>query len=223
MPERRYDVAGQLMAQAIDDSARDGLPVAAALRAAAERRGRLLGQRILTALPRGRSRERLLDATSRALAELGYEPTRRGAALELRNCPFHLLAQEQVARFTGAAGTVTGVQLGDGEVVPADLVLVGVGITPDVQLARDAGLAVGNGISVDEHLRTSHPDVYAAGDVAATWHPELGERLRVEHWANARRQGAVAARAMLGQPATGRPRLRRGSRHPPGHLRRAGP
>jgi 3-phenylpropionate/trans-cinnamate dioxygenase ferredoxin reductase component len=108
----------------------------------------------------------------------------------------------QVARFVGEGGTVTGVEVGDGEVVPADLVLVGVGISPNVQLAVDAGLEVDNGISVDEHLRTSHPDVYAAGDVANTWHPDLGERLRVEHWANARRQGAMAARAMLGQPVT---------------------
>jgi 3-phenylpropionate/trans-cinnamate dioxygenase ferredoxin reductase subunit len=108
----------------------------------------------------------------------------------------------QVAQFVGEGGTVTGVELGDGEVVPADLVLVGVGISPNVQLAVDAGLEVDNGISVDEHLRTSHPDVYAAGDVANTWHPDLGERLRVEHWANAGRQGAMAARAMLGQPVT---------------------
>ena len=108
----------------------------------------------------------------------------------------------EVARFVGAAGSVTGVPLGDGEVVAADLVLVGVGIRPNVELAVGAGLRVDNGILVDEHLRTSHPDVYAAGDVASTWHPELGERLRVEHWANARRQGAVVAQAMLGQPAT---------------------
>jgi 3-phenylpropionate/trans-cinnamate dioxygenase ferredoxin reductase subunit len=108
----------------------------------------------------------------------------------------------QVARFVGEAGLVTGVQLSNGEVVAADLILVGVGISPNVQLAVDAGLDVDNGITVDEHLRTSHPDVYAAGDVANTWHPDLGERLRVEHWANARRQGAVAARAMLGQSIT---------------------
>jgi 3-phenylpropionate/trans-cinnamate dioxygenase ferredoxin reductase component len=119
----------------------------------------------------------------------------RGHGVDLR-------CQVQVSRFVGQGGTVSGVQLGDGQVLPADLVLVGVGISPNVQLALDAGLEVDNGISVDEHLRTSHPDVYAAGDVANTWHPELGERLRVEHWANARRQGAIAARAMLGQPAT---------------------
>jgi 3-phenylpropionate/trans-cinnamate dioxygenase ferredoxin reductase subunit len=105
----------------------------------------------------------------------------------------------EVARFMGQGGRVTGVQLRDGEVVPADLVLVGVGVAPNVQLAVDAGLDVANGITVDEHLRTSDPDVHAAGDVADTWHPERGERLRVEHWANARRQGALAARAMIGR------------------------
>jgi 3-phenylpropionate/trans-cinnamate dioxygenase ferredoxin reductase subunit len=91
------------------------------------------------------------------------------------------------------------VQLRDGEVVAADLVLVGVGVTPNVQLAADAGLHIDNGITVDEHLRTSDLDVFAAGDVANTWHPERGERLRVEHWANARRQGTLAARAMIGR------------------------
>ena len=73
--------------------------------------------------------------------------------------------------------------------VEADLVLVGVGISPNASLAETAGLAIGNGITVDEHLRTSDPDVYAAGDVADAFHPLLGQRLRVEHWANARTAG----------------------------------
>ncbi|HEX7187403.1 MAG TPA: FAD-dependent oxidoreductase [Actinomycetes bacterium] len=104
-----------------------------------------------------------------------------------------------VAELVGREGTVTGVRLGDGTEVPADLVIVGVGITPEDQLARDAGLDVGNGITVDEHLRTSHVDVFAAGDVANAYHPLLRRHIRVEHWANARRQGATAARTMLGQ------------------------
>jgi 3-phenylpropionate/trans-cinnamate dioxygenase ferredoxin reductase subunit len=107
-----------------------------------------------------------------------------------------------VTAFTGEGGTVTGVMLDSGDVIAADLVLVGVGITPNVQLAVDAGLHVDNGITVDEHLCTSNLDVYAAGDVANAWHPELGQRLRVEHWANARRQGALAAKAMMGGEAT---------------------
>jgi 3-phenylpropionate/trans-cinnamate dioxygenase ferredoxin reductase subunit len=106
-----------------------------------------------------------------------------------------------ISELTGTSGHVTGVRLGDGTVIEADLVLVGVGISPETGLAEAAGLAIGNGITVDEHLRTSDPAVYAAGDVADAFHPLFGHRLRVEHWANARRQGAVAARSMLGQEA----------------------
>jgi 3-phenylpropionate/trans-cinnamate dioxygenase ferredoxin reductase subunit len=106
-----------------------------------------------------------------------------------------------ISELTGTGGHVTGVRLDDGSEIGADLVLVGIGISPETGLAAAAGLAVGNGISVDEHLRTSDPAVYAAGDVADAFHPLLGHRLRVEHWANARRQGAVAARSMLGQDA----------------------
>ncbi|GAA4842969.1 NAD(P)/FAD-dependent oxidoreductase [Kitasatospora terrestris] len=93
------------------------------------------------------------------------------------------------------------VLLGDGTAVPADAVLVGVGISPDTGLAEAAGLAVDNGVRTDEHLRTSHPDVFAAGDVANAFHPLYGRPIRVEHWANALNQPAVAARSMLGRDA----------------------
>jgi 3-phenylpropionate/trans-cinnamate dioxygenase ferredoxin reductase subunit len=96
---------------------------------------------------------------------------------------------------------VTGVILKDGSRIDADMVLVGVGITPNSQLAAEAGLKVDNGIVVDEHLRTSDPDIFAAGDVAHAYNPRLGRHIRVEHWANARRQGVTAAKAMLGQGA----------------------
>jgi 3-phenylpropionate/trans-cinnamate dioxygenase ferredoxin reductase subunit len=95
-------------------------------------------------------------------------------------------------------GRVGAVRLGDGERVPADVVVVGVGILPDVELAEGAGLHVDNGIVVDAHLRTSVPDVYAAGDVANADHPLLGRPVRVEHWANALHQPEVAAASMLG-------------------------
>ena len=105
----------------------------------------------------------------------------------------------EVAELVGEGGSVTGVRLGDGTEVAADLVLVGVGILPQDALARSAGLEVGNGITVDAHLRTSDPDIYAAGDVADAYHPRLRRHVRVEHWANARRQGVVAGKSMLGQ------------------------
>ena len=76
--------------------------------------------------------------------------------------------------------------------------MVGVGVAPDTRLATAAGLDVDNGILVDEHLRTSAADVFAAGDVANAVHPHYGRRVRVEHWANALNQGPAAARSMLG-------------------------
>jgi 3-phenylpropionate/trans-cinnamate dioxygenase ferredoxin reductase subunit len=87
----------------------------------------------------------------------------------------------------------------DGETVPADLVLVGVGAVPNTGLAEAAGIEVQNGILVGANLRTSAPDVYAAGDVANAYHPVIQQHLRSEHWANALNAGPVAARSMLGQ------------------------
>jgi len=95
-------------------------------------------------------------------------------------------------------GEGTAVGLGDGSSLTADLVLVGIGATPGTGLAAAAGLKVEDGIVVDEYLRTSHPDVLAAGDVASAYHPRLGRHLRVEHWDNAIEQGRAAARTLLG-------------------------
>jgi 3-phenylpropionate/trans-cinnamate dioxygenase ferredoxin reductase subunit len=108
-----------------------------------------------------------------------------------------------VTGFAGE-GSVSAVELDGGESLPADLVLVGVGVLPNTELAESAGLAVaasseGGGVLVDSALRTSDPDVYAAGDIARWEHPLLGYRVRVEHWANARESGITAAKAMLGQ------------------------
>lgn len=94
---------------------------------------------------------------------------------------------------------VAVVRLADGATVEADLLVVGVGVTPNDALAREAGLATDNGVLVDALLRTSDPDVFAAGDVANHEHPVLGRRIRVEHWDTAIEQGRAAARNMLGQ------------------------
>lgn len=99
----------------------------------------------------------------------------------------------------GDADGVTGVILGDGQVVRADVVVVGIGASPNVELAREAGLAVDDGIVADASFRTNDPDVYAVGDVANVFHPVLGHHLRIEHWDNADRAGRAAARSMLGQ------------------------
>jgi 3-phenylpropionate/trans-cinnamate dioxygenase ferredoxin reductase component len=91
------------------------------------------------------------------------------------------------------------VHLGDGSTVTADLLVVGVGVAPSSGLAQEAGLEVDNGILVDEHLVSSDPAVFAAGDVANAQHQVLGRRLRVEHWDTAIEQGKVVAHSMLGE------------------------
>jgi len=103
-----------------------------------------------------------------------------------------------VESVVGENGRATGVKLENGEVIPADLVVVGIGATPNVQLADSAGLTIDNGISVDASLRTSDPAIYAAGDIANAYHPMAKLRLRSEHWANALNGGKAAARSMLG-------------------------
>jgi 3-phenylpropionate/trans-cinnamate dioxygenase ferredoxin reductase component len=101
--------------------------------------------------------------------------------------------------FSSDASGRSVVRLKDGGEVTADLVVVGIGVLPNVGLAEDAGLSVDNGILVDEWLRTTNPQVYAAGDIANHLHPRLGRRIRVEHWDTAIEQGKVVARNMLGE------------------------
>ncbi|MCX2925542.1 NAD(P)/FAD-dependent oxidoreductase [Streptomyces sp. NEAU-W12] len=108
---------------------------------------------------------------------------------------------------TGQDGVVLAARTDDGEEHPAHAVLAAIGAAPRTGLARAAGLdladpADGGGIRVDERLRTSDPDIHAAGDVASFPHALFGTRLRVEHWANALNGGPAAARAMLGREVT---------------------
>jgi 3-phenylpropionate/trans-cinnamate dioxygenase ferredoxin reductase subunit len=99
---------------------------------------------------------------------------------------------------TGPDGKANAVRLADGTRIDADAVLVGIGAVPNTSLAQDAGLTVDNGVVVDASLRTSDPDIFAAGDVANADHPTMGRQIRVEHWANALNQPAIAAAGMLG-------------------------
>ena len=107
-----------------------------------------------------------------------------------------LVLDDGVSAFEGD-GRVERVRTKKGRVLEADLVVAGIGIVPNVELLVSAGAGVDNGILVDEHCRTSLPDVWAAGDVANHMHPLFG-RLRVEHWNHGDRHGRAAARALLG-------------------------
>jgi 3-phenylpropionate/trans-cinnamate dioxygenase ferredoxin reductase subunit len=132
------------------------------------------------------------------LAVLGAEVAETYAALH-RDHGVELRLNSGVREIVGKDNRATGIRLTDGTVVEADAIVVGVGIVPNTALAETAGLAVDNGIVVDEHLATTDPDVFAAGDVANTFYPLLGTHLRLEHWSAALNQGPVAAENMIGR------------------------
>jgi NADPH-dependent 2,4-dienoyl-CoA reductase/sulfur reductase-like enzyme len=126
---------------------------------------------------------------------------------EMAELPLQGVLGAEVARVFADLHRAHGVdlklstQVAADDLSAADLVVVGIGAVPTTWLAEDAGLAVDNGVLVDAHLRTSHPDVFAMGDVANHDHPVLG-RIRVEHWDNAIQQAKVAARNVLGSNET---------------------
>lgn len=129
------------------------------------------------------------DRMGAMFAELHRE---HGVDLQLKVQVEEILTHEEIA---------TGVRLADGRIVPAQAILVAVGALPNIESALAAGLAVDSGVLVDESLRTSDPDVVAVGDIAEQRHPVLDRRIRVEHWATALHQPAVAAATMLDKPA----------------------
>jgi 3-phenylpropionate/trans-cinnamate dioxygenase ferredoxin reductase subunit len=109
---------------------------------------------------------------------------------------------ESAAEFLAAgpgSGRVGSVVTTDGTELPADVVVVGIGVVPNDGLAKSAGLEVNNGVVTDSALRTSDPDIFAAGDVASSYLPLLGRHLRVDHWSNALNGGKAAGISMLGQ------------------------
>jgi 3-phenylpropionate/trans-cinnamate dioxygenase ferredoxin reductase component len=140
-----------------------------------------------------------------ALVEMGAVPLERVLGAEVGGIYGQIHADHGVRVLTGAqverlegAERVERVRLADGTSLDCDVVAVGVGVAPRVELAEAAGLAVEHGVLVDARLESSVPGIFAAGDLAVAEHPLLGGRVWVEHWANALNQGPAAARAMLG-------------------------
>ncbi|MEV4233680.1 MULTISPECIES: FAD-dependent oxidoreductase [unclassified Nocardia] len=146
------------------------------------------------------------------LAALGPEMGRvfadlhRDHGVDLRfGAQVEAITTHQAGAITAGQGGVdlaSGVRLADGTVIEGDAVLVAIGARPNIELAANAGLATDGGVLVDASLATSDPDIVAVGDIADAQHPVLGRRIRVEHWANALNQPAVAAQTMLGKSAS---------------------
>ena len=148
-----------------------------------------LGLNVAMVFPEARLLERVVPEELSAFLHAKYEAN-----------GVRLLARTKPDRLEGN-GKVERAKLDSGETLDVDLVVMGVGIRLDTELARDAGLELGErgAVVVDECLRTSDPNIYAAGDIAAWPDPTFGKRLRVEHWDVARRQGLRAGRNMAGE------------------------
>ncbi|TAN31011.1 NAD(P)/FAD-dependent oxidoreductase [bacterium] len=141
-----------------------------------------------------------------ALVELESVPLKRVLGEEVGKIYKDLHAEHEVKLHFGVGiesfrGTskVEEVVLGNGTTLPAGVVVVGVGVAPRTELAQAAGLALDNGIVTDEHLASSIPGIFAAGDVANVFYPAYGQHIRLEHWSAALNQGPIAAKNMLGK------------------------
>jgi 3-phenylpropionate/trans-cinnamate dioxygenase ferredoxin reductase subunit len=142
-----------------------------------------------------------------AMVEVGGLPLERVLGTELGSFYRDLHADHGVELYFGVGvdsllgtGSVEAVRLADGTTIAGDVIVVGVGVVPRVELAEGAGLTLDNGIVTDQFLATSSRGVFAAGDVASAWHPIFDRHIRLEHWSSALNQGPVAAKNMLGIP-----------------------
>jgi len=163
--------------------------------------GGYIGLEAASALSKFGKQVTVVEALDRVLARVAGEPLSRFYEAEHRSHGVTVRLNESVAAIEGAAGRVTGVRLGDGEVISAQMVIVGIGIIPAVQPLIDAGAKGGNGVRVDEFCRTSLPDIYAIGDCAE--HPNGyadGDWIRLESVQNANDQAKAAVSAIVGNP-----------------------
>jgi len=143
----------------------------------------------------------VLEALDRVLARVAGEPLSRFYETQHRAHGVEILLDARVACIEERNGRVGGVRLADGELLRADLVIVGVGIIPNVEPLLEAGACGGNGVEVDEYCRTSLPDIHAIGDCAL--HPSVfaeGRRIRLESVQNATDMAATVARDITGEP-----------------------
>ena len=164
--------------------------------------GGYIGLEAASALVKAGKHVVLVEALDRVLARVAGKRLSRFFEDEHRAHGVDVRLSAAVARIEGEGGRVTGVRLGDGRRIAADLVVVGIGIVPEIGPLADAGAATGNGVIVDSACRTSLPDIFAIGDCAAHANRFAdGAMIRIESVQNANDQAAVVARTILGRDA----------------------
>ena len=199
LPIPGHDLPGVFTLRTVEDA--DGIrEVAGSGKRALVIGGSFIGSEVASSLAQLGLNVTMVFPEARLLERIGPEELSAFLHAKYEANGVHILAGTKLSRLEGT-GKVERAKLDSGETLDVDLVVMGVGIRLDTELARDAGLELGDrgAVVVDERLRTSDPNIYAAGDIAAWPDPTFGKRLRVEHWDVARRQGLRAGRNMAGE------------------------
>ena len=196
LPVPGADLDGVFYLRTIEDSAAIRAQIAAGTEVAVIGGG-FIGLEIAGSAARRGARVTVLEAADRLMGRSVAPEVADWFARMHRDRGVDLRLNVSIAAIEGGR-SATGVRLGDGSVVPAEVVVIGIGILPNVEIAEAAGLAVDNGIVVDDRGRTSHPDIWAAGDVANQPNAFAGRRLRLESYQNAQDQAAAVARNLCG-------------------------
>jgi 3-phenylpropionate/trans-cinnamate dioxygenase ferredoxin reductase component len=200
LPLPGADLDGVVMLRGLDDATQIRARLTKPLRAVIIGGG-FIGLECAASLVRLGHDVSVIEAQSRLMARAVSKPISDAFASLHRAEGVELKLGAEVARIIGKNGNVTGVESKAGETLPADLVIIGVGVVPNCELAEQAGLAVANGIIVDAHLATADPHVLAIGDCAAFPSLHTGTMIRIESVQNAIDQGKAVAATILGQPS----------------------
>ena len=196
LPVPGADLDGVFYLRTIEDSAAIRAQIAAGTEVAVIGGG-FIGLEIAGSAARRGARVTVLEAADRLMGRSVAPEVADWFARMHRDRGVDLRLNVSIAAIEGGR-SATGVRLDDGSVVPAEVVVIGIGILPNIEIAEAAGLAVDNGIVVDDRGRTSHPDIWAAGDVANQPNAFAGRRLRLESYQNAQDQAAAVARNLCG-------------------------
>lgn len=195
------DLPGVYYMRTLDDSAAIAAEASGSLQSAGRRAviigGGFIGMEVAASLTQRGVQVTVIESHPHIWARFADETLARFFQDYCTGRGVTFLTSDRAVEIRGK-GRPSSVVTGSGKEIPCDFVCIGIGIIPNAELAREAGLQVDNGIVVDEYLRSSHPDIYSAGDVASYLDTILGKRRRVEHWGHAEYCGQLAGQNMAG-------------------------